>query len=370
MNNVNLFEIRKQLHQIPEIAFQEFKTKKLLLSYLVDLPGITIHQFETNTGILVEYSQGTGEYKLFRADMDGLPIQEATGCDFSSQHAGMMHACGHDIHMTILLGLIFWVVETKPQQNLLFLFQPAEEGQGGAESIISEGLLQKYQIKSAFALHVSGNLPLSTISAKTDIFFAIPQEFNVEFIGKSAHAAFPENGKDALKAGVEFYYQMHSFIRGKYGSDQVIFNIGELQSGTVRNIIPDKCVLKGTHRTLNKETKDLINSEITKLAAEIASRHKLKFEFTPLCTYAPVVNDRHLYEQLIKACSALAIDFQESKIYMTGEDFGFFTSLYPGLLFWLGAGENAHDLHSDRFLPDANCIPTGINLLYYFALNS
>jgi N-acetyldiaminopimelate deacetylase len=368
VKNINLFEIRQQLHQIPEIAFQEFKTKELLLSYLTDLPGITIHQFKTNTGILIEYSKGKGEYQLFRADMDGLPIQEATGCEFSSQHAGMMHACGHDVHMAILLGLIFWVVETKPQQNLLFLFQPAEEGQGGAESIISEGLLQKYQIKSAFALHVNGNLPLNTISAKAGIFFAIPQEFDVEFIGKSAHAAFPANGKDALRAGVEFYQQMHNSIQKQFGSEQVIFNIGELHSGTVRNVIPDKCVLKGTHRTLTKATRDLINAEIKTLATAIAKQYKLKFKFTPLCTYDPVVNDGHLYEQLKQACNALAIDFRESKTYMTGEDFGFFTSLYPGLLFWLGAGENEHNLHSDCFLPDANCIPTGINLLYSFAI--
>ena len=370
MKQINLFEVRKQLHQIPEIAFSEFKTKELLLSHLTGLKDITIHQFSNNTGILVEYSHGKGSYKLFRADMDALPITEATGCEFVSKHKGFMHACGHDIHMTILLGLIHWVVGIQPKANLLFLFQPAEEGQGGAEAVIAEGLLQKFEIKSAFALHVSGNLPLNTISTKAGIFFAIPQEFDLEFIGKSAHAAFPENGKDALKAGMEFYDKMHAFIKEKFDSKQVIFNIGELKAGTIRNIIPDSCVLKGTHRTLDKATRDLINAKIDALAKQVASQHKLEYRYYLLCTYDPVVNDAALYETLKRACSQLAIEFKESKIFMTGEDFGFFTSLYPGLLFWLGAGEDAHDLHSNQFLPDAGCIPTGINLLYYFATNN
>ncbi len=369
MKSLNLFEVRQKLHRIPEIAFKEYKTKELLLSYLNDLEDITIHQFSNSTGILVEYSKGTGEYQLFRADMDALPITEATGCNYASQHEGMMHACGHDIHMTILLGLIYWVVGTQPGKNLLFLFQPAEEGEGGAESILAEGLLQKYPIKSVYALHVSGNLPLNTISSKAGIFFAIPQEFDVEFIGKSAHVAFPENGKDALKAGMEFYTKMQSFINQNFTAEPVIFNIGEMKAGTVRNVIPDKCILKGTHRTLNKSTRDMINAEINNLADQIAHLHKLEYRFNLLCTYDPVMNDSALYQQLKAACSALAIDFTESITFMTGEDFGFFTSLYPGLLFWLGAGLDAHDLHSNQFLPDENCIPTGINILYSFVTN-
>jgi N-acetyldiaminopimelate deacetylase len=367
MKQLNLFELRKELHQIPELAFGEFKTKELLLNYLQGLQGITIHQFKNNTGILVEYSHGVGDYLLFRADMDALPIEEATGCDFTSQHPGFMHACGHDIHMTILMGLIHWVVGTQLTKNLLFLFQPAEEGQGGAESVIAEGLLQNYTIKNAFALHVSGSLPVNTISTKAGIFFAIPQEFDLEFIGKSAHAAFPENGRNALQAGVEFYENMQSYVKKQFGSSQVIFNIGELNAGTIRNIIPDKCVLKGTHRTLDKTTRDMINAEIDNFANRIAQHYELEYKFTPLCTYDPVVNDVALYEQLKKSCSTLGMNFIESKVFMTGEDFGFFTSLYPGLLFWLGAGEDAKDLHSNQFLPDANCIPVGINLLYNLA---
>jgi len=362
MKSIDLFDIRKQLHQIPESAFQEHKTKELLLSYLSDLDGIVIHHFAHNTGILVEYSQGEGEYLLFRADMDALPIQENTGCDFVSRHPGFMHACGHDIHMTVLLGLIYRVLETGYKKNLLFLFQPAEEGMGGAESVLAEGLIQSYQVKHVFALHVSGRLPIYTVSAKAGIFFAIPQEFDIEFTGKSAHAAFPENGQNALKGGIDFCRRIDSFITSLQMSESVIFNIGVINSGIIRNIIPDKCLLQGTHRTLSKDIRDLVNREINDLAEGAASEHNLLYKLDLLCTYDPVVNDEKLCAKLAEACQNLGLDYRESGIFMTGEDFGFFTTLYPGLLFWLGAGEQPHDLHSDKFLPDAECIETGIKV--------
>ena len=370
MKSIDLSEVRKQLHQIPELAFQEVKTRDLLLSYLQDLKGITVHSCANSTGILVEYSQGEGAYLLFRADMDALPITEMTGCDFVSKHSGMMHACGHDIHMTVLLGLIYKVVATGVKKNLLFLFQPAEEGMGGAGSVLAEGLIQAYQIRHVFALHVSGKLPLNTVSAKTGIFFAIPQEFDVEFIGKSAHAAFPQDGKNALQAGIVFLCKMDEYIDNLQQQESVIFNIGVMSSGTIRNVIPDKCLLQGTHRTLSKELRDQINREIDKLAQEAARKHNLSYKSDLLCSYDPVVNDEELCSQLEKVCQKLGLDYQESGIFMTGEDFGFFTTLYPGLLFWLGAGEEASDLHSDKFLPDEKCIPAGVDIFYQLLLNS
>jgi N-acetyldiaminopimelate deacetylase len=278
----------------------------------------------------------------------------------------MMHACGHDLHMTILLGLIYKVAANKPKANLLFLFQPAEEGMGGAQSILSENIIQAFEIRQVFALHVTGQLPLNTVSSKKGIFFAIPQEFDVEFTGKSAHAAFPEEGKNALQGGLEFYRMIHKFICNLQIMEKVIFNIGVMKSGSIRNIIPDSCLMQGTHRTLDKSIRDMINSEIKLLAEKTAKENNLKSRFELLCTYDPVVNDAQLCGMLENICSTLKVDYKESKTFMTGEDFGFLTSLYPGLLFWLGAGEQADGLHSDKFLPDENCIPTGINVFYQF----
>ncbi len=360
----DLADIRRQLHRIPEPAFQENATRDLIITYLQDMPGFTIHRFANSPGLLIEYSRGQGSYLLFRADMDGLPITEATGCSFASQHEGFMHACGHDIHMTVLLGLIFRVREAMPQRNLLFLFQPAEEGMGGAESILAEGVLQSYMISHALALHVSGSLPVGEVSSKPGIFFAIPQEFDVEFLGKAAHAAFPEKGANALTGGLEFYKRIISFIENLKLSEQVIFNIGVLSSGTIRNIIPDRCLMQGTHRTLRKELRDLINKETESLATEVAAESGLQAKLQLLCTYDPVVNDAALCRTLEQATEELGYDYRESRTFMTGEDFGFFTSLYPGLLFWLGGGEQPFDLHSDKFLPDDACLEIGVDVFY------
>jgi len=353
---------RKELHQIPELAFGEFRTKAYILSQIKRHPDLKIIEFSQSPGLLVEYAKLDTPFRLFRADMDALPMQEQTNCSYSSTHDGIMHACGHDVHMAVLLGLIDRVVEMQPKVNLLFIFQPAEEGKGGAECILSEGIIQNYDIEAVFALHVHPKLPIGTVSSRPGIFFAIPQEFDVTFFGKKAHAAIPEDGRDALRAGMEFYTQMSSFAQSL--EERNIFHIGVMNSGVIRNVIPDKCILEGTHRTLSLAAKQQMNDQIHHNAHELSIKYKVDYKIDFLCSYEPVVNNPSLVDELKDVCSRLSFQYQESPIYMTGEDFGFFTSLYPGLLFWLGANDPAHDLHSETFLPDEDCIEAGIETLY------
>ncbi|HRY83226.1 MAG TPA: amidohydrolase [Candidatus Cloacimonadota bacterium] len=360
---MDLISIRKQLHAMPELAFEEHQTQALLLSLLRELPGIVIHRFEGITGILVEYSHGSGAYKLFRADMDALPVNENTGCAFVSGTPGMMHACGHDIHMTVLLGLIQKVVNEEPQDNLLFLFQPAEEGKGGAEAVLAQGLIQKFEIQSVSALHVASGLPVGTISSRAGIFFSIPQEFDVVFKGKSAHAAYPEQGIDALSAALTFITLMNSDMEDLKAEHPVIFHIGRMTAGRIRNVVPDEAVIEGTHRSLEKSSRDAMNRFIRENSALAAAQTGAEATVDLLCSYDPVVNDEALVEQLQAVCNKLQLPFIQADPAMTGEDFGFFTSLYPGLLFWLGSSSDA-PLHSDQFLPDEKCIEGGINVFY------
>ena len=356
---LDLYSIRKSLHSIPEMAFEELQTQALLLSYLKDMDGILIHQFEGITGILVEYSHGTGAYKLFRADMDALPVQEKTGCTFSSGIPGMMHACGHDIHMTVLLGLIEKVLSKRPRANLLFLFQPAEEGKGGAEAILAQGLIQKYNLESVYALHVASGLPVGTISSRAGIFFGIPQEFDVVFTGKAAHAAYPEKGINALDAGLTFITLMNSDIEDLKAEHPVIFHIGHLKAGTIRNVVPATCVIEGTHRSLEKSSRDAMNRYIRENAALAADQTGASVSVDLLCSYDPVINNEALVERLKDVCGKLQLPYIQADAAMTGEDFGFFTTIYPGLLFWLGSGTH-ESLHSDQYLPDEKCIDIGI----------
>lgn len=357
----NLAQIRQDLHRIPELAFEEANTSAYILAKLVELEGITIQRFQNSHGILVEYSHSSGSYKLFRADMDALPIMETTACEYHSGNPGMMHACGHDIHMTILLGLIERICLQKPQVNLLFLFQPAEEGKGGAQSILAEGLIQSYDVASVYALHVASGMPVGTVSSRAGIFFGIPQEFDVIFRGKAAHAAYPEQGINALDAGFAFISLMNSDMDDLKAEHRVIFHIGKLEAGTIRNVVPDLCKIEGTHRSLERDAHAAMNGFIRDNASLAAAQSGATAEVDLLCSYDPVVNNPELAEKLPGICKKLGIAYVQADPAMTGEDFGFFTSLYPGLLFWLGSGSD-YPLHSDKFLPDPACIEQGIKV--------
>jgi N-acetyldiaminopimelate deacetylase len=361
---IDLKMLRRELHQIPEPAFKEWETQKLISSYLDKMEGIKYRNFDF-PGILASYKTNEGPFKLFRADMDGLPFIEETDCDYQSKHPGWMHACGHDIHMTVLLGLIDKVSQDKPDQNLLFLFQPAEEGKGGAERIINTGVLDAYQIDEAYTLHVSGSLPVGTISTKPGIIFAIPQEFSVIIHGQAAHAAFPQQGKDALMAGMQIYSLMHSSVKKMFSPvEPVIFHIGHMEAGRVCNAVAETCMMEGTHRTLSKQNHQKMNELFEKTVSHVTSIYDMTYELNWLSIYDSVVNNAELYEKLKEKVKNSKYQFQEAETAMTGEDFGFFTSRYHGLLFWLGAGLQATGLHSSTFLPDDNCIEPGVDVFF------
>ncbi|MDD2423803.1 MAG: amidohydrolase [Candidatus Cloacimonetes bacterium] len=367
--------LRHELHKIPEIAYQEHKTKALILKYLQALTStrgvkelFEIIEFSQSNGILVVYAASAegDDFQLFRADMDALPSDEQTGCDFASEHEGMMHACGHDVHMAVLMGLIQRVWIMRPKCNLLFLFQPAEEGEGGAESILAEGILQRYPISSAFALHVGSDMPVGTVSSKAGIFFGIPQEFDLKFIGKAAHVAFPEKGINALTSALDFFSSIQPAIEDLKKTERVIFHVGKMTAGKIRNIIADECLLQGTHRTLNVETKHRVSELIQTHAGLAAAKSQAEMELKFLGSFDPVVNDAALVERLKCYCTELGYEFTPAETQMTGEDFGFFTSIYPGLMYWLGSGSD-QALHSKYFLPEDGCINVGIDLMWALA---
>jgi N-acetyldiaminopimelate deacetylase len=362
---MNLYEIRKHLHQIPELGFSEFKTTKYVIERLKQYSELKITTFDF-TGLLVEYSHGNGDYKLFRADMDALPIQEDDGCLFHSLHPGLMHACGHDVHMTILLGLIERVIKSELKENLLFVFQPAEEGYGGALRFLQTGLLDKYQISEAYALHVNGHLPVGTIETKPGVFFANTQEVTVKFIGKSAHVAFPQNGRNALAAGADFYLNLQIKIKEEFSEhNKAICEFGKMQAGTVMNAIAAECSMDGTMRAFEIEDWNVLKSILEDTATASAAKYDLKHELVYNNFYKRVVNHPDLYEKVKSRTIELGLNFKEATAVFTGEDFGYFADRYKGLLFWLGAHSGQMmDLHSTNFLPDEKAIDVGLKVLY------
>ncbi len=364
---LNLIKIRQDLHRIPELAFEEYKTSHYLLDILRKYDQLRIHTFDF-PGIIVEYSAGKGDYKLFRSDMDGLPIAEETNCDFQSDHPGKMHACGHDMHMTTLLGLIDKVVNKDLKKNLLFVFQPAEEGKGGARKILDTGILDQFRISSAFALHVKGDYPVGTIASRSGIFFANTEEIDVIFRGVSAHVAFAWKGKDALKAGMEFYFHLDQEIRKEFlHPENVLCKFGRMEAGRVRNAVPAGCLLEGTLRALEDSDHKKLEKLVKLLVKESAIAHGVESHIDIYNYYKAVFNNDKLYNDLITKVAALNYQFVESHVQMGGEDFGFFADLYPGLLFLLGVDDGSgEDLHSSRFLPAEEAIQVGVNIFYEF----
>ena len=364
----DLYDIRKKLHRVPEIAFNEFKTQEIILNEFKGISDFKLTKFDP-TGLLYEYSFGDGEYILFRADMDALPLTEETGCDFKSEHTGTFHACGHDIHMTVLIGLMKHVLETKPKLNLLFLYQPAEEGHGGAKHIINTGIFKLYKIKSAYALHVSGQFPTGTIGIKPGIVLGIPQEFNIEFHGEAGHVATPQKGKDAFRAAMSFYQEMNTILCKRFPAQEpVIFHIGKVTAGTVRNITPDYCRFEGTFRCLKQEVKEKIVKIMRAVCKSIETSHEVKVNIKLLSSYVPVINDENLtkafIERVPKDVKVVNVEYS-----MVGEDFGFFTNMYRSVFFWLGADAKG-DLHSTTFLPDEKCIDMGVRVLTQLIIDS
>lgn len=192
MNNNPFIEIRRQLHQIPEIGFAEFKTQAYLLNYLSTLPQERMEIKTWKTGILVRIPGTDPQRRIgYRTDMDGLPILEETSLPFQSQHSGYMHACGHDLHMSIALGILTHFVHHSVRDDLIFIFQPAEEGPGGALPLLESKEFQEWRPDMIFALHIAPEYPVGSIAIKPGVLFANTSELFIDLTGKGGHAAFP-----------------------------------------------------------------------------------------------------------------------------------------------------------------------------------
>ena len=358
-------ELRHQMHQIPELMFQEYETTKLILANLEKIPNIKIHH-PIETGLLVEYYNNDKDYLLFRADIDALPIKEETGAAFASQN-NCMHACGHDIHSSILYGFINYIVTEKIGKNILFLFQPAEEGGGGAKKIIETGVLNQFKISKAYALHVTDEYPAGAIASTPGILFASSLEVNIKFKGKSAHVAFPYEGINAFNALRLFLDAVDKIPKNI--EEPTLIGVGKISAGTVRNIVPSSAELEGTIRALTSEKALGYYDNLIQILEGIKKSTGADFEIEKGAHYNQVHVSPELYDKYLKVLSP-KFKIIDCGYKMTGEDFGFFTDLYPSFMFWLGTyNGKKFGLHHPKFLPDDSVIDLGIES-YKLILNS
>ncbi len=351
-------QLRHKLHQYPELAFQERKTTELIISSVKALPGseeLIIHT-PFPTGVLFEYKINDAPFILFRADIDALPIKEENEVEFKPTNE-FMHACGHDVHTSILYSFLEEVLKKRPNQNILLLFQPAEEAGGGAMEFYNTGVFDQFKIINAFALHVTDEYPLGTIASTAGVLFASALEIDIEFIGESAHVAFPGEGKNAFNALRKFLDE-NDKLSVEYG-DKIVFGIGKYESGNVRNIAPGFAKLEGSIRGLSVEKVNEFALRIEELLKQLKKQSGVDYKIIKGAHYPEVIVDDKLYNTLQPALSK-EFDFIDCGLKMTGEDFGFFSQKWKSFMFWLGTSKGErYGLHNPKFLPPDEVIEIG-----------
>ncbi|SDN23142.1 N-acetyldiaminopimelate deacetylase [Alkalicoccus daliensis] len=365
LNSERLATRRRALHQIPEAGFQEFKTQEFLLEIFKNCPQqhLTIETWKT--GIFV-FVAGSSPRKTigYRADMDGLPMKEETGFPFSSVHEGMMHACGHDFHMTIGTALIEYFAVNQPVHNLVFFFQPAEEGPGGAEPMMAASQFKSFYPDEIYALHIAPEYPVGTIATKPEILFANTSELFVDFQGKGGHAAFPHTTEDMVVAASHFVTQLQTIVaRNVSPLDSAVVTIGKIEAGTKQNIIAENARAEGTIRTLSMEAMQEVKSRIEDIAKGIETSFRCRTSIDYGANYCQVYNDAALTKEFISyAEKSNTVNLEICDKAMTGEDFGYFLEKVPGVMFWLGVNSE-HGLHSNKLNPEEDALLPAVKWL-------
>ena len=343
---------RRALHQIPELGLSEYKTKEYLYNFLQHLPNIEIHEI-LDTG-LVAIFKGTKEGKTlgFRTDIDALPITENTDLAFQSTHPGKMHACGHDGHMATMLGFAQYLA-THPQEiigTIVLVFQPAEEGPGGAQLLIDAGLFEKYGIEQMIGLHVFPEFDEGIIACRKGPMMARNGEVYITIKGKSAHGAQPQIGADAIVATSAVISGLHTIIsRNLSPMDSAVLTFGKITGGDAMNIIAQEVKIEGTMRAFSDEVYETMTRRIEEIAQNIAKGYGCEAEVTFNHMYRLVDNDA----QMVAALEKIVGDsYVTTPPYMLAEDFSMYQQKVPSLFFFVGIRNEAlgytHPLHSDQ----------------------
>lgn len=368
---LDLIQTRRDLHQIPEIGLEEFETQAYLLDVIKKLiAGKDFVELRTwRTGILV-YLHGSQPTKTigWRTDIDGLPVNEQTGLPFASKHQGRMHACGHDFHMTIALGSLERALEKQPKNNLLFLFQPAEENEAGGMLMYKDQAFGDWLPDQFYGLHVRPDLKVGQIATNTHTLFAGTCEIKINFKGKGGHAAFPHEAKDAVVAASYFITQVQSVVsRSVNPIEGAVVTFGVLQAGTTNNVIAETAFLHGTIRSLTQEMSLLVQKRVTTIAESVAAAFDMDVEIElKQGGYLPVENNPKLARELMDFFQEKeGVELIDIEPAMTGEDFGYLLSKVNGVMFWLGI-DSPYALHHPQMSPNEEALAIGVEAVSSF----
>lgn len=362
-----LRQIYQDLHQIPELALEEYQTKAYLTKVIrsFDQSFLEIYEPEVLPTALLVLVKGFDPERTigYRADIDALPVEEKTGLAYASLHPGVMHACGHDVHMTVALGLLAHFAEKRPKDNMLFFFQPAEESKNGGKLAYEAGIFQgKWRPDEFYGLHDAPELPAGAIGCNLGTLFAGTTEVDITLTGKGGHAAYPQKANDMVVCASELIVAAQTIVARNVDPTQGgVLTFGELKAGTIRNVIAGEAQIKGTIRGMTQEMITLLQRRLKILAEGITQSFEAKLDLRlEQGGYLPVENDEKLTRFLIEyAKKTPTLEFIETTPKMTGEDFGYLLSKIPGTMFWLGVNAKA-SLHSAHLAPDQAALAKGV----------
>ncbi|NBQ87124.1 MAG: amidohydrolase [Betaproteobacteria bacterium] len=338
--------VRRDIHAHPELCFQEVRTADVVAQKLTEW-GIPIHRGMGTTGVVGIIKGGDSPRAIgLRADMDALPMQEFNTFAHASKHAGKMHACGHDGHTAMLLAAAQHLAKHRNFDGTVYLiFQPAEEGGGGAREMIKDGLFEKFPMEAVFGMHNWPGPQVGRFAVSAGPVMASSNEFRITIRGKGSHAALPHNGIDPVPIACQMVQAFQTIItRNKKPVDAGVISVTMLHAGEATNVVPDSCELRGTVRTFTIEVLDLIERRMKQVAEHVCAAHDAKCEFEFVRNYPPTVNSaaeaafcREVMQGIVGAEN---VDVQEPT--MGAEDFSFMLQAKPGAYVFIANGDGTH----------------------------
>ncbi|WP_369283035.1 M20 family metallopeptidase [Oscillibacter sp. GMB15532] len=362
----------KWFHRHPELALEEHETTRKIKELLVKIEGVELLELGLPTGALARIAgNAPGPVIAIRADIDALPITEASELAYSSENAGRMHACGHDFHTTALLGaaaLLAAQRESLPG-TVLLLFQPAEEAEHGGEKVVQTGIFKTYGIQRILALHVRSKMPVGTIGISGGPFSAAVDRFVIRISGKGCHGSAPQDGLDPIPAAARLIGSFQEIVsRGISPRESAVVSITRVTSGTSWNIIPDSAELEGTVRSFDPSVREaVVHSMEKKLNALQAEGYQTGFQWLPGCPATN--NDGDLADLIAQTALNNGFAVVPQRPEMGGEDFSCYQELIPGALFHVGIGDTC-PLHNAGFSADLSALAPAAGLMARIAVET
>lgn len=367
----SLVEWRRRIHQRPELGFREQQTAEFVAQKL-QAWGVEHQTGIAQTGVVATISgDQPGPVLAIRADMDALPIQEENAVPYRSQHDGVMHACGHDGHTAIALGTAHYLANHRNFAGTVkVIFQPAEEGPGGAKPMIGAGVLENPTVDAIIGLHLWNNLPLGTVGVRSGPLMAAVELFRCKILGKGGHGAMPHQTIDAVVVSAQVVNALQTIVaRNVNPLDAAVVTVGQLQAGSANNVIAATAEMRGTVRYFNPALADAIAQRVEEVIAGVCQSQGATYELDYWHLYPPVVNDP-VIAKLVKSVAETVVETPAGIVpecqTMGGEDMAFFLQAVPGCYFFLGSANSERDLayphHHPRFNFDETALGIGVEI--------